>query len=61
MDKLLGTNIIGIISFPFRGWQDNSKENNITTSLRFKDVGGLQEAKEELGEIISYFQNPQIF
>ncbi|CAH1760568.1 12942_t:CDS:2 [Entrophospora sp. SA101] len=31
------------------------------SGVRFKDIGGLEEAKEELQEIITYFRNPQIF
>ena len=29
--------------------------------IGFKDIGGLQEAKEELGEVVSYFHNPHSF
>jgi cell division protease FtsH len=32
-----------------------------SSTVRFKDIGGLHEAKEELQEIIDYFHNPQIF
>ncbi|CAH1755782.1 23655_t:CDS:2 [Entrophospora sp. SA101] len=30
-------------------------------NISFREVGGLQEAKEELGEVVSYFRNPQVF
>lgn len=30
-------------------------------SIKFKDIGGLHEAKEELQEIIAYFRNPHVF
>ncbi|CAG8574738.1 5334_t:CDS:2 [Ambispora gerdemannii] len=57
---MFGTNFTGIISYPFRGWKKSGKEV-IIPGIGFKDVGGLQEAKEELGEVVSYFHNPQSF
>jgi cell division protease FtsH len=30
-------------------------------SLRFSDIGGLHEAKEELQEVVAFFRNPQLF
>ncbi|WNE40274.1 MAG: ATP-dependent zinc metalloprotease FtsH [Mycoplasmataceae bacterium] len=59
-DMVFGTNFVGIISYPFKGWKKKG-ELVATPKVEFKDVGGLQEAKEELGEIVSYFQNPQSF
>src|SRR3954471_9746712 len=57
---MFGTNFTGIISYPFRGWKKSGKEV-IIPGIGFKDVGGLHEAKEELGEVVSYFHNPQSF
>ncbi|CAG8453059.1 10880_t:CDS:2 [Racocetra fulgida] len=31
------------------------------TNFRFRDVGGCQEAKEELKEIVAFLRNPQLF
>src|SRR4051812_39002076 len=55
---IFGTNIIGVISYPFRR---KGRKQVTVPGIGFKDVGGLQEAKEELGEVISYFRNPQPF
>lgn len=57
LDFWFGTNFMGAL-FSFR-----SRDVEVTDIPRigFKDIGGLQEAKEELGEVIHYFRNPQIF
>jgi len=57
---IFGTNFIGFISYPFRGWKKGAGGAGVPRT-RFKDVGGLQEAKEELGELVTYFHNPQTF
>ncbi|MCE8167832.1 MAG: AAA family ATPase [Candidatus Moeniiplasma glomeromycotorum] len=60
IDLIFGTNFIGVISYPFRGWKKSERETSVPR-MGFKDVGGLHEAKEELSEIVSYFRNPQVF
>lgn len=50
-----GKNILSILGFFF---STEEKEKN---SVSFKDIGGLIEAKEELGEIIDYFKNSEYF
>jgi cell division protease FtsH len=55
-----GTNFIGFLTYPFRAWKKGTEGSRIPR-VGFKDIGGLQEAKEELGEVISYFHNPQSF
>src|SRR4051794_33164622 len=57
---IFGTNFIGFITYPFRAWKKRAEEGNVPR-VGFKDIGGLQEAKEELGEVVSYFHNPQSF
>ena len=57
-DLIFNTSFIDLISYPFKS---KSVGGDGVPSLGFKDIGGLQEAKEELGEIVSYFRNPQVF
>ena len=58
IDNLFGTNFIGFFTSFFKS-SSNQKSNfpNIT----FNSIGGLQEAKEELKEVVDYFRNPQVF
>jgi len=58
IDNLFGTNFIGFFTSFFKN-SNNQKTNfpNIT----FNSIGGLQEAKEELKEVVDYFRNPQVF
>ncbi|KLL02335.1 MAG: cell division protein FtsH [Mycoplasmataceae bacterium RC_NB112A] len=60
IDSYFGTNIIGWIFFPFTSFKKGERETNIS-QIVFKEVGGLTEAKEELGEIVDYFRNPKLF
>ena len=57
---IFGTNFIGLLTYPFRAWKKGAEGGSVPR-IGFKDIGGLQEAKEELGEVISYFRNPQSF
>jgi len=59
-DMFFSTNFTGILFYPFKNWKKGAQESSIP-HLKFKDIGGLNEAKEELAEIVTYFHNPQIF
>ncbi|RHZ35513.1 AAA family ATPase [endosymbiont GvMRE of Glomus versiforme] len=61
IDIIFGTNFINLITYPFRTFKDNNQRINTISNIKFKNVGGLHEAKEELKEIVSYFHNPQLF
>jgi len=58
IDGFFGTNFIGFFTSFFKS-DDNQK--NIIPNITFNSIGGLQEAKEELREVVDYFRNPQIF
>lgn len=60
IDRVFNSNILGFLSYPFLAFRGSEGEN-IISNVKFKDVGGLREAKEELGEILSYFHDPQVF
>jgi len=60
IDFFFGFNFFGRLSSSFGSWSKESPETNIS-STKFYNVGGLHEAKEELGEIVNYFRNPQAF
>jgi len=60
IDFFFGFNFLGRSFYSFGSWSKESQETNISNT-KFYNVGGLQEAKEELGEIVSYFRNPQAF
>jgi ATP-dependent Zn protease len=60
IDSYLGTNFLGWLFFPLTSLQRDEGEVNIPRTS-FKEVGGLAEAKEELGEIVAYFQQPHLF
>jgi len=50
-----------IISKMFSRSRRRGMELADSPSVKFKDIGGLHEAKEELQEIVAYFRNPQVF
>jgi len=58
LDFILGGQLIGRI---FSGSRRRRVEAADDSGVRFKDIGGLDEAKEELQEIITYFRNPHVF
>ncbi|KLL05318.1 MAG: ATP-dependent zinc metalloprotease FtsH [Mycoplasmataceae bacterium RV_VA103A] len=59
-DTLFGTNILGAIAYPFRNWGRGTGEADVP-KIGYKDVGGYDEVKEELGEIAEYVKNPRPF
>ncbi|MCE8163767.1 MAG: AAA family ATPase [Candidatus Moeniiplasma glomeromycotorum] len=60
LENYLGVNIISWLFSPFTSLQKNEGEVNIP-KIGFKEVGGLTEAKEELGEVVAYFRQPNLF
>src|SRR6185436_4083772 len=59
-EVIFGVKIFGRIFSLFGSWGRVKQEINIP-KIKFRQVGGLQEAKEELSEVVSYFGNPQAF
>lgn len=62
IDKIFNTNITGRLFSLFSTffWGD-SRHRVVISSFSFQEIGGCQEAKEELREVISYFHNPEPF
>ncbi|RHZ37210.1 AAA family ATPase [endosymbiont GvMRE of Glomus versiforme] len=60
VDFILGGQLISKFS-SFSGSRRRRMDVTDDSGVRFKDIGGLDEAKEELQEIITYFRNPSVF
>ncbi|RHZ36511.1 AAA family ATPase [endosymbiont GvMRE of Glomus versiforme] len=60
VDFILGGQLISKFA-SFSGSRRRRTDVTDDSGVRFKDIGGLDEAKEELQEIITYFRNPQVF
>ncbi|MCE8162923.1 MAG: AAA family ATPase [Candidatus Moeniiplasma glomeromycotorum] len=60
IDFYFGTNFAGWLAYPFTSWKRDEDEMHVPGTT-FKEVGGLAEAKEELGEVVAYFRNPALF
>ena len=59
IDFFLGQQLIN--RFFFSRLKKRRDELTSSSAVRFKDIGGLEEAKEELQEVVDYFRNPQFF